>query len=380
MRMNKKLFGAAAAAVIAAASLAGCGSSSDSSTLTTISVAEETIPTSSEASEASSEATTEDTVSTELPAGTYRSELTGEPISEDLKNQRPIAVMVDNEKTALPHYGTADADIVYELMNSTENDRITRLMCVVKDWGNIDQLGSVRSTRPTNILLMGEYNAILCHDGGPYYIDQYLSNDWADHLSGVFSRVSNGKDWEFTEYVCKGDVEKEAKSAGISTDYNDYKPTRDSHFLFADYGTTIDLSGQSDAVDATDVNLSAAFKHNKSELKYNDSTGTYDYYEYGSQHTDADSGDPLTFTNVILQKCSFTQLDDNGYLIYNCETTNEDGYYLTGGKAIPITWSKVGDTSITQYFDADGNEIQINQGKTYISLVPSDYWDDITLS
>ena len=51
----------------------------------------------------------------EIPAGMYRSELTNEIISEDLKNQRPIAVMVDNETTALPHYGTSKADIVYEL-------------------------------------------------------------------------------------------------------------------------------------------------------------------------------------------------------------------------------------------------------------------------
>ena len=37
------------------------------------------------------------------PEHSYRSELTNEWIDEDLKDQRPIAVMVDNEKTALPH-------------------------------------------------------------------------------------------------------------------------------------------------------------------------------------------------------------------------------------------------------------------------------------
>ena len=45
--------------------------------------------------------------------GLYISELTGLPISTTIQNQRPIAVMVDNEKTALQHYGTAEADIVY---------------------------------------------------------------------------------------------------------------------------------------------------------------------------------------------------------------------------------------------------------------------------
>ena len=48
------------------------------------------------------------------PVGMYRSELTGEWISSTLMNQRPIAVMVDNEITALPHFGTSEADIVYD--------------------------------------------------------------------------------------------------------------------------------------------------------------------------------------------------------------------------------------------------------------------------
>ena len=50
-----------------------------------------------------------------LPEGVYRSELTNELIDEELKDQRPIAVMVDNESIALPHYGLTQADVVYEM-------------------------------------------------------------------------------------------------------------------------------------------------------------------------------------------------------------------------------------------------------------------------
>ena len=73
--------------------------------------------------------------------GMYRSELTNEWIPEEIKDQRPIAAMVDNEKTALPHYGLSQyADVVYEMTNSLANDGITRLMVLVKDWEKIDQL------------------------------------------------------------------------------------------------------------------------------------------------------------------------------------------------------------------------------------------------
>ena len=83
-------------------------------------------------------------------------ELTGLPTAApDL--QRPIAVMVDNDQIASPHYGLAEADIIYEMVNSTKNNRVTRLMAIYKDYNNIQRFGNIRSARPTNIILANEY-------------------------------------------------------------------------------------------------------------------------------------------------------------------------------------------------------------------------------
>ena len=82
-------------------SIAGCGKSDEEATSdNTFSTEDEVTADGAEDTENTEEA--EDEVA---PEGMYRSELTNEWISEDLKDQRPIAVMVDNEKTALPHYG-----------------------------------------------------------------------------------------------------------------------------------------------------------------------------------------------------------------------------------------------------------------------------------
>ncbi len=313
-----------------------------------------------------------------LPEGMYFSELTGEPISEELKDQRPIAAMVDNESTALPHYGTSEVDVVYELMNSTANDRITRLMCVMKDWGSIEQLGSIRSTRPTNIILASEWNAILCHDGGPYHNEAYFAKDWAkDHISGYFSRVNNGKAREFTEYILPGDLETDLEKFNISATYNQFA-NEGSHFNFVPYGTELTLSDKySNTYPAALITL--PFKHNGSQLVYNADTKEYEYYEYGERHEDAEDGAPLSFKNVILQNCSFTQLDENGYLIYNCINPGALGWYITNGEAKVISWSKTSETGITKYYDDNGDELEINTGKTYISLIPEDSWGSITL-
>lgn len=309
-------------------------------------------------------------LSTTVYAGT--NELTGLEVSDAIASQRPVAIMVDNEKKALSHYGTAEADIVYEMMNSTANSRVTRLMCIYKDWTNLQQTGSIRSTRTTNVILSGEYNAVLIHDGGPFYIKSYLAQPYATNLSGGFTRIKNGKPTEFTEYAFGSEMVNRCAKAKISTNYT-VALERGTHFLFNAADT--DLAGGSPA---SNVDLSGAFIHNKSMLKYNAATKTYDYYEYGGLHQDAEDGQVLTFKNVILQNATFTQLDKNGYLTYNVIGTGV-GLYLTNGQAIPITWSKGSETGFTHYYNAAGQEISVNRGKTYIGIVPSDGWGNIVI-
>ena len=51
------------------------------------------------------------------------------------------------------------------------------------------------------------------------------------------------------------------------------------------------------------------------------------------------------------------------------------GKYITNGKAIDITWTKSVENGKPHYFDADGNELVINQGKTFVCAVLNDSAD-----
>ena len=308
-----------------------------------------------------------------------RSELTNEWIDASLAEQRPIAVMVDNESIALPHYGTAEGDVVYELMNSLENNRISRLMILVKDWGKITQMGSIRSVRTSNIPLAAEWNAVLVHDGGPFYVNDYFSKAYAaQHFSGDFSRVNNGKPVEFTEYVMTGDLDRKFNATGFTRNYNEFRNEDQTHFNFADDTAPVMLSSvYGEAFGAQEV--SVPFYHNGSTLRYNAQTGTYDYYEYGSVHTDAEDGQVMTFKNLLIQQCAYEVLDTNGYMNYRVVDRAKPGYYITNGEAVPVTWTKEEETGITRFYDGAGNEITINTGKTYIALVPDDSWSDLTI-
>ena len=357
-------------------------------------IGEDKSDTSSEQTTEPEQTVVEEPVVEETREGMVRSELTNEWIDEALADQRPIAVLVDNEKIALDHYGVNSADIVYEVMNSTENDRVTRLFAIVKDYETITQFGSIRSARVTNFLLGWEYNAIIIHDGGPaQYINTYIASAYTNNLSGGFARFSNGKASEFTEYVTWNDytnpntgksydgLEDRIKSAGYSTTYNTYYPGK--HWNFSN--TEVDLGDVSGSKACTNVDLSAAFLHNKSQLVYNETKQEYEYYEYGKAHIDALTGETTSFKNVILQPCDYVPCqengydDQNGYIQFNLVGSGE-GYYITDGKAVPITWMKGSDTSVTRYYvKATGEEITLNTGKTYVAIIPSDYWSGCTV-
>lgn len=312
----------------------------------------------------------------EFREGMYRSELTNEWIDESLKNQRPIAVMVDNESIALPHYGLTQADVVYEMMNSTANGRITRFMALVKDWETLEQFGSIRSARPTNFLLAAEWNAMLVHDGGPVYINDYAAQPYTNNLSGGFSRVKNGKPTEYTEYICTGDLDKRISDYGYSTEYNEYY--EGAHYSFTTASKPIDLSEASSSIEANEIKL--PFPHNKSTLTYDEETQLYYYSEYGDKHTDPQNGNAqLSFKNVLLQDCNYQVFDEHGYMMFYIINNGRQGYYITNGHAIKITWEKASATSPTKYYDENGNEITLNTGKTYIGIVPDDDWSDLVI-
>ncbi|MBO4980751.1 MAG: DUF3048 domain-containing protein [Lachnospiraceae bacterium] len=397
--MTKKAFALLLSTVLAACVLTGCqdtkeiaspivteesASQSDKTSLQTEPAASsETSVSETSASESATSETAKESQSeksakpvVENHDNMYRSELTNEWIGNALKSQRPVAVMVDNEVTALDHYGLTQADIVYEMMNSTANGEVTRLMAIVKDWGSITRFGSIRSVRPTNFMIAPEYNAVLVHDGGPFYINEYLTNPWVNNLSGGFARINNGKAREFTEYVTTGEIASRMKSAGYSTEYNSYY--QGQHWQFADETAPVDLSSVYNVKDCTLVDL--PFPHNSSELKYDEGSGTYLYYEYGRAHIDPENDDKqLAFTNVILQRADVTELDANGYMKFNILNQTGSGYYITGGKAIPVTWEKNDAVDPTKFYDSNGTEITLNTGRTYIALVSSTRWNELVL-
>ena len=87
----------------------------------------------------------------------YRNPLTGEGISTDISGDRPVAIMLNNLKKALPQLGVSQADIIYEM---PAEGGITRMMVVFQNLDGVGDLGSVRSARDYYVSLAYGMDAI----------------------------------------------------------------------------------------------------------------------------------------------------------------------------------------------------------------------------
>ena len=78
--------------------------------------------------------------------------------------------------------------------------------------------------------------------------------------------------------------------------------------------------------------------------------------------------------NIIITFAKNSQLNDgSGKDRQNLANVGTlDGYYITNGKAIKIKCYKSSRRDQTVYKDLEGNEIKVNDGNTFVQIVPID--------
>ena len=96
-------------------------------------------------------------------------------------DDRPIAIMIDNHKGALPQAGLNDAYIVYEII--VEGGE-TRLMEVLKG-KNLEKVGPIRSSRHYFLDYALENDAIYVHYGWSPQAKRDISKLKVNNINGI---------------------------------------------------------------------------------------------------------------------------------------------------------------------------------------------------
>lgn len=351
-------------ASICCLAFAGCGKSNEDTPEST----EEALVMETE-SEIIAEIETETETETVEDLGN-RGLLTGEPVDEVVAHLRPVSCMVGNTTDAMPQYGISNADVLCE---APAEGGLTRIMPIFQDYRDLPTIMSQRSCRHYFAYLSNEFDAIYVHYGQAIYATEMLkSMDDLNGLDGDLADVTFYRD-SSRKSPHNAYINGESIQAGIDKrEYRTTLPDGFQHYTFAKDGEEVTLDNGEDAAVAE-----PGFPVNKPWFEYDASTGLYKRFQYKSAHIDGGNGEQLAFKNIIFRVCDYKMEPDNKYLDVKTATYDQvgTGKYITNGKAIDITWTKSVEDGRPHYFDAEGNELVINQGKTCVCIVLNDSVD-----
>lgn len=313
-----------------------------------------------------------------IPEGMVRSQLTNEFVSKDTANKRPIAIMINNIRDAIPQTGISHAGVIYECV---VEGSLTRMMAIIEDWEQLPKIGPVRSCRDYFVYWAYEWDSIYCHFGGPHlYVDAVLGREDTNNLDGtsldgtVYFRTTDRpaphNAYASGEGILKG-IELKNYSLEHTINY------REGHYSFTSASKQNDLSQVDGAFDAT--YLEPGYLINKPYFEYNAEDGLYYRFQYGGKHIDTETGEQLAFKNVLFQNTYYERRDSHDYLAFQDHDDTRDGYYFTNGKGIHVRWKKSSDYSPTRYYDDNNNEIILNTGKTFVCIVQDQKSDAVVI-
>ncbi|MBO6149355.1 MAG: DUF3048 domain-containing protein [Lachnospiraceae bacterium] len=320
------------------------------------------------------------TSSYDLPRETkgdkVRSYLSGKWVDKEKGERRPVAIMLNNIKEAQPMSGVSRADVLYECV---VEGGLTRMMGLFEDYDDLDKIGSVRSCRNYFVYYALEFDAIYCHYGQSAYAMPLLKQDFVDNLSGLSSE-GDIVYYRSTDRVAPHNAYASAKGIkkGIEVMGYDpkYRPGYRGKFTFAYDGETI-VPDSADSYSA--VHVEPGYLINKPWFEYNADDGKYYRYEYEEPQIDGETEEQLAVDNIILQYSSWERVDDKDYLGFDCHMGGMMTY-VTHGKARDGIWMRFdGDEGAVRYFDSEGKEIVLNQGKTWVLIIQDTMGDKVVV-
>lgn len=289
-------------------------------------------------------------------------------IVDTSSKSRPFAVMINNLGATRPyHMGLQESYLNYEIV---VEGGITRYLALFKD-SDVKDVGSVRSARHYYLDYVQENDAYYVHWGWSPLAQQNISKLKIDNINGLT---------EGSKYFYRKDFDVAIEHRGFANlaeiknlvDKKGYRSTTNKDLLLTYSASDINV----DAIENKQVANRLDFKYSNSNTTnyvYDNEAKVYKQFVNDKEHTDYNTKKQYTAKNIIVYQVKNVDLPD---------TENKgrqdldnlgkgDGYFITNGYAMPITWEKKDHASQTVYRYKDGSEIKVNDGNTWIHIVPT---------
>lgn len=296
----------------------------------------------------------------------YQNPLTGEGCKEYLSQSRPVAIMINNLKKALPQTGISSADIIYEV---PAEGGITRLLAVFQSIDGVGDIGTVRSARDYYVSLAAGLDAIYMHAGGSPGAYSAIKNWGVTALDCV-----NGP-YEGTLYWRDAQRRKDAgyehsvltsgeKIAALFPTYN-LRLTHPSGYS-APFSFTEEVS-MTQSAPATKISVTFS-SYKTGVFDYDSEAGLYLVSQHGNPHMDIGADKQLAMKNVLILKTDISVIDSEGRLSVKLVGSG-NGQFACNGEITDIKWQKSSDTGAMTFTKADGTALDLGIGKSYICII-----------
>ena len=298
------------------------------------------------------------------PEGMAVSLLTGLYISEEAADRRPFAVVFNNESRAMPQSGLMQADIIYEVLAEGVT---TRLVAIFQDF-DAEKIGPIRSSRNYMAEIANDFGAVFVHHGGSPTGYATITSLGLSNLDGmrydgtVFWRDPDRRrerGMEHSSVTSASNLLEIAETRGFDMT----APDNLGLFDFLDEATEI-----TDANPANTINIAA----HSSIFRFDPETDNYYKYVWGNPHMDEYTDEQISVTNVLVQVTNIHIIAGDAEGRRNVTIVGSGhGYLATMGGYTRVYWEKPNQQTPTRWTDADGEPLQLNRGRTWISIVSS---------
>ena len=291
--------------------------------------------------------------------------LTGAPVTGAVAAKHVLAIMVDDLYAARPQSGLSQADVVW---HAPAEGGIPRY----EAWYQSrypTQVGPIRSSRLYFIAWAAEWKAVYVHAGGS---PQAAALDNASKGRGKV--VYNADQFRWSKYLYRVDfryaphnvysddknLRKLAKAVGAKP-----VPGQKPHWQFAP-DAALELRPQGGKI-------VVPYRANKITYNYDRKTNTYkrSVSVEGKQFDAATKPKTrIAPKNVVVIAVRFISLGDKKNRLDGQVTGSGTAWIATNGKTIKGTWRKKTFSGPIRFYRADGTEVTLTIGQTFVQVVP----------
>lgn len=276
---------------------------------------------------------------------------------EELKERRPVAVIINNHPESRPTSNLSQADMIFE---TRVEGGATRMLAIY--WSREpEKVGTIRSARQYFLEWLSPFDPLFIYDGYAASSNPRVNAGGNISAYNIKSIATTGA-WRVgdrraphNEYSSPVRAWEEAEKRGwtgfpdvTSWEFKKDKGIEDRGDRFR---ATMNFSN--------DPQYAVTWEYDQSTNRYLRSIGN-------QPDIDLETAQQLSAKNVIIQEVEVTgPVDQYNRLIIDTVGSG-DAIILRDGKITNGTWRKDSRIDRTKYYDSNGDEIEFNRGLTWV--------------